>query len=400
MGFRRPSRQIEVFDISLMAVVTKAMGAFLVLTVLLMPYYISSPDVAATSAQAHDELEQARKQMEDLARQLGANPDDADALRRALQKMRDTLNAAEQKIDDLSKQANALNSQLQRARADAQSAQDEASREKAALRQTQAWEADMEVQANRAAQALRVEQATAAELEQQANQAAQALRAKQVASAELEQQSNQAAQGQRVSQVAQAEGEQISNTLANVVKNATLTPKYLLFVTWVPDAACATAPVQVNTLRRAPPKLPPNIDPKRIGAPADGLIERSNRIEGHVVLGKAEADHPVPSMYFVGFWDNQWRDLTFAYANTSLPAPCHFSVTTSFVDLVGGTSFRQSQSDVTLPVTGEPTLLGAVTDVGATHFLQPDQDDLAFWAQRKADIKPRDATPAPDPAVH
>ena len=379
MGFRRPSRQIEVFDISLMAVVTKAMGAFLVLTVLLLPYYTSSPNVDATSAQARDELEQARKQVEDLARQLGAHPDDADALRRELQKMRDTLTAAEQKIDDLSKQANALNSQLQRARADAQSAQDEATRARAAQRQAQIAEADMEVQAN---------------------QGAQSLRAKQVAAAELEQQANQAAQGQRERQIAEAEGEQTSNMLANVVKNATLTPKYLLFVTWVPDPACATAPIQVSTLRRAPPTLPSNIDLQRIGAPADGLVGRSNRIEGHVALGKPEQDHPVSTMYFIGFWDDQWRDLTYAYANSALSAPCHFSATTSFVDLVGGKAFRLSQSDLTLPATGEPTLLGAVTDVGATHFLQPDQDDLAFWARQKVETPPRDATPAPDPAVH
>ena len=37
MAMHRPARQIEVFDISLMAVVTKAMGAFLVIMILLMP---------------------------------------------------------------------------------------------------------------------------------------------------------------------------------------------------------------------------------------------------------------------------------------------------------------------------------------------------------------------------
>lgn len=40
---RRPNRSIETFDISLMAVVTKAMGAFLVMMLLLLPYYSSSP---------------------------------------------------------------------------------------------------------------------------------------------------------------------------------------------------------------------------------------------------------------------------------------------------------------------------------------------------------------------
>lgn len=39
---RRPNRSIETFDISLMAVVTKAMGAFLVMMLLLLPYYSSS----------------------------------------------------------------------------------------------------------------------------------------------------------------------------------------------------------------------------------------------------------------------------------------------------------------------------------------------------------------------
>lgn len=400
MGFRRPSRQIEVFDISLMAVVTKAMGAFLVLTVLLMPYYISNPDVAATSAQARDQLEQAKKSMDDLARQLGANPDDADALRRALQKMRDALQAAEQKIDDLTKQANALSSQLQRARADAQAATEEARKDKAALRNMQNWEAEMEVQANQAAQTLRSRQIAAAELEQRANQFAQALQTKQVAAADLELEANQAVQGQHTSKIAQAEGEQMSNALGNLVRNASLAPKYMMFVTWVADPACATAPIRVGALRRAPPNLPASIDLKRIGSAADGLVERSNRIEGRLVLGTAGPDHPAPMMYYASFWDDQWRDLTFAYASSTLAAACHISATTSLVDLAGGKTFTLPASDLTLPATGEPTLLGAVTDIGAAHFSPPDQDDLAFWAQRKADMKPRDAAPAPDPAVH
>jgi hypothetical protein len=45
MGLRPANRSIETFDISLMAVVTKAMGAFLVLMLLLVPSYVAMPDL-------------------------------------------------------------------------------------------------------------------------------------------------------------------------------------------------------------------------------------------------------------------------------------------------------------------------------------------------------------------
>jgi len=63
MGLRPANRSIETFDISLMAVVTKAMGAFLVLMLLLVPSYVTMPDIqrklageeVATRALANDQ---------------------------------------------------------------------------------------------------------------------------------------------------------------------------------------------------------------------------------------------------------------------------------------------------------------------------------------------------------
>ena len=56
---RRSNRNIETFDISLMAVVTKAMGAFLVLMLLLMPYYSSGPIGQQAAADLAKKVEQA-----------------------------------------------------------------------------------------------------------------------------------------------------------------------------------------------------------------------------------------------------------------------------------------------------------------------------------------------------
>src|SRR5579863_6397236 len=112
---RRPHRSIEVFDISLMAVVTKAMGAFLVLMLLLMPYYSSGPigqqearDLAAKVEQVNqnikavmDELstasaEDLRKRLEDALKQL----DEAQKLITELQHANDALNSQVSRLED------------------------------------------------------------------------------------------------------------------------------------------------------------------------------------------------------------------------------------------------------------------------------------------------------------
>jgi len=55
---RRPHRSIETFDISLMAVVTKAMGAFLVMMLLLIPSYIAVPEMQTKLSDIETETRQ------------------------------------------------------------------------------------------------------------------------------------------------------------------------------------------------------------------------------------------------------------------------------------------------------------------------------------------------------
>lgn len=78
MGFRRPNRQIEVFDISLIAVVTKAMGAFL-LVMLLMPYYSSYPAYQFLAANLGWQLQDLKNQIAQMHNQPSANTAALDA---------------------------------------------------------------------------------------------------------------------------------------------------------------------------------------------------------------------------------------------------------------------------------------------------------------------------------
>jgi len=125
---RRPHRSIEVFDISLMAVVTKAMGAFLVLMLLLMPYYSSGPigqkaaedlakkvqEVDKNIKAAMQELatasaEDLRKKLEEALKQL----EEARKLLVEVQRANDALNAQVARLEEDKKQLAAQAAQLQ-----------------------------------------------------------------------------------------------------------------------------------------------------------------------------------------------------------------------------------------------------------------------------------------------
>ena len=165
MGFHRPARQIEVFDISLMAVVTKAMGAFLVIMILLMPYYVSDPDVSATSSRARDELKEARKEMEAMARAMADSPSTPEAMRKALQEMEHSLEEADRNEDQLAKEAQALSSQLHRARKETDAAKAAAERAEAAAARAEKAEAATEQTANAEERAKRLVEAAEGDME-------------------------------------------------------------------------------------------------------------------------------------------------------------------------------------------------------------------------------------------
>lgn len=108
----RPHRSIEVFDISLMAVVTKAMGAFLVLMLLLMPYYSSGSLGDKSAADAAKALAEAQQQLKAATEQLAnRNPED---LAKSLEEARRRLEEAQKFIAQLKRDNDALNSQARR----------------------------------------------------------------------------------------------------------------------------------------------------------------------------------------------------------------------------------------------------------------------------------------------
>ncbi len=111
---RRPNRSIEVFDISLMAVVTKAMGAFLVIMLLLMPYYSSGPVGEKNAEDLAKKLEQTQSQLSDVLKKLGQYTEDPRELRRLLEEARRRLTEAQALAARLKRDNDALNSQVKR----------------------------------------------------------------------------------------------------------------------------------------------------------------------------------------------------------------------------------------------------------------------------------------------
>ena len=110
---RRPNRSIEVLDISLMAVVTKAMGAFLVLMVVFMQYYSSGPLGQNTAEQLTKAIEQTQQNTVEALKRLleKANPED---IAKLLEEARRRLEEARKLIDQLRRENDALNAQAQR----------------------------------------------------------------------------------------------------------------------------------------------------------------------------------------------------------------------------------------------------------------------------------------------
>ena len=114
---RRSNRSIEVFDISLMAVVTKAMGAFLVIMLLLMPYYKSGPVGEKTAAELATELSQAQKELKnaiDNMKTSDIDPRELERLKRLLEETQRRLQMAQTLLDRLKRENDQLNSQVSR----------------------------------------------------------------------------------------------------------------------------------------------------------------------------------------------------------------------------------------------------------------------------------------------
>jgi len=109
---RRSNRNIETFDISLMAVVTKAMGAFLVLMLLLMPYYSSGPIGQQAVSDLAKKVDQIDQKIKDVIDKLTkASPED---LRKQLEEALKLLDEARKLIAELKRANDALQAQVKR----------------------------------------------------------------------------------------------------------------------------------------------------------------------------------------------------------------------------------------------------------------------------------------------
>lgn len=106
---RRPNRSIETFDISLMAVVTKAMGAFLVMMLLLLPYYSSSPLGKDEAQDLAKKVRDADAKIQNVLGRLGDSE-----LRADLSAARDQLGSGQQLVNQLKRYVDQLSSQVGR----------------------------------------------------------------------------------------------------------------------------------------------------------------------------------------------------------------------------------------------------------------------------------------------
>lgn len=391
---RRPSRQIEVFDISLMAVVTKAMGAFLVLFVLVLPHYTSDPDVVKTSAEAREQLAKMREEIEKLARQVGANPADAAALQAEIRRLREALSESDYKVDQLSKQASALSSQLRTARDELEKTKAQLDAAEALRRQAQTAEAEIEVAANQARQTQRAALAAEAEMEVAANQAQQARRAALVAEAELEEKANQVLQSQRRTLIAQAEGEQNENALLAVVRHAVLEPRLLLTYFWSTGPECAKTSVIVSLVNVESKTSPDGINLENFGAERAALLRRSTEVGAVFPLGAVKADQAANTLRISTFSnDDELRALTFASVDPPASTACHITLTTTIYDLRLRTSRNLEQADLEVPAGARLTLLNGIDlSHSSSRMSAPSQADQALWDNFKAAL-PQNVTP-------
>jgi cell division protein FtsB len=106
---KRPHRSIETFDISLMAVVTKAMGAFLVLMLLLMPYYSSSPLGKDEAQELARKVQDADQKIKGVLDKLGEQD-----LGKDLVSAREELGSGAQLINQLKRYVDQLSAQVTR----------------------------------------------------------------------------------------------------------------------------------------------------------------------------------------------------------------------------------------------------------------------------------------------
>jgi len=171
MALVRARRQAEVFDIAIVAVVTKALGAFIALVIILMPYYRSDPANAPAVNVVTDQLRQATAAVAMAERALASPTLDRPELQRRIMQVKEAISEAQKLVQG-------LRSKLDQASSQIKTMSEQAARDKSRIAELEQQSAQMRASIERmtqqAATLQREAQTMRAEAEAARNQARQA----------------------------------------------------------------------------------------------------------------------------------------------------------------------------------------------------------------------------------
>ena len=108
------NRDVQVFNLSMMDVISSAMGAFLIIMVVLARFYESDPSNSESVAELRRELQQAITEVDELA--SFADEESDDKLEKLIDLLRASLLSANNRLLDLQDRLNQATSQLERLR--------------------------------------------------------------------------------------------------------------------------------------------------------------------------------------------------------------------------------------------------------------------------------------------
>jgi hypothetical protein len=149
---RRREREINIFNIAFLDVITGAMGAFVLLVVLLSPYVKNKSPTEPTTQEGLGRTEQAIEQAEqqiDQAEQ-GARAEDVELLKRLLAQARAALEEARQRLAALEQELRQTRAALAEARQELAATKQELQQTRQELQQARAENEDLKKRLNRA----------------------------------------------------------------------------------------------------------------------------------------------------------------------------------------------------------------------------------------------------------
>lgn len=111
---KRRNREINIFNLSMMDVISGAMGAFLIIMIVLARYYKSDPDSSESVGELGNQIQQAIEKLDRTNQNLGEGRADIPDLRELLKQARQNLENAERRLLDLKDKLDQASSQIER----------------------------------------------------------------------------------------------------------------------------------------------------------------------------------------------------------------------------------------------------------------------------------------------